>query len=322
MTLRVIVQVRVVRAAHPPPRHCIPADPAAVGERHHLVGRQLAVVRVPRRLLPRAAVRPVALIAVAALSARLPAVGGAVELDARRGVVWWRLGLVDGLLLHHNDLVLLLHAVAAVGAAAVVLRAPNALQLDLNLVFGVAAVARPTAAAAGTPSLPRPAARPATRPAARPAGAAGLPAAGLHMDGLPGRVKPPPRQPVHLVLAHARLAAGRTAVPLPPPLLSLPVTAVAAAATVTLVTVALVAVPIRLVAVRLVSVRPVTVGLVFAALLPAAVGVAGGVALPARPLLPRPERREGRVGVCRESAKILVVRAILCTMQCGVHGRY
>ena len=129
------------------------------------------------------------------------------------------------------------------------------------------------------------------------------------MDGLPGRVKPPPRQPVHLVLAHAGLAAGRTAVPLPPPLLSLPVTAVAAA-TVTLVTVALVAVPIRLVAVRLVSVRPVTVGLVFAALLPAAVGVAGGVALPASPLLPRPERREGRVGVCRESAKILVVRAL------------
>ena len=152
-------------------------------------------LEVERGLL-RAAVRAVALVAVPAVRAALPAVRplAAVQVLGRGG----RLLVAGPRLLHHHDLVLVLDAAAAVAvlAAAAVLAVlagrRDALQLDLYLVvagvelglavaapllalgLAVAAPARPAAAPAG---LPRPARRPAGRPLLS------LHAAGRHVLG-------------------------------------------------------------------------------------------------------------------------------------------
>ena len=170
-----------------------------------------------RRLLG-APVAPVALVAVPAVS---PALGLGHRV-VRLPVVQLPAGAVEHLLLHHHDLVVL-HAVAAVALPAVVLpAAPDALQLDLNLVLGVAPITSPTAAPARslpTCSAPRsvvclPAAIPASLPAICLPGAA-LPAvrALLRPVSLPTRCESSPRQTIKLILA--RLSAGGAVAPVP-----------------------------------------------------------------------------------------------------------
>ena len=163
----VIVGVGVAAAGAAPPR-----------ARARVVRQRLEV----ERGLLRAAVRAVALVAVPAVCAALPAVRlAAVQVLGRGG----RLLVAGPRLLRHQDLVLVLDAAAAVAvlAAAAVLAVlagrRDALQLDLYLVvagvelglavaapllglgLAVSAPARPAAAPAG---LPRPAGRPAGRP--------------------------------------------------------------------------------------------------------------------------------------------------------------
>ena len=128
---------------------------------------------------------------------------------------------MEHLLLNHHDLVVL-HAVAAVALPAVVLpTAPDALQLDLNLMLGVAPITSPTAAPAGslpTCSAPRAvvhwlsAAIPAPLPAVR------LPSAPLpavrslfRPVTLSTRCQPSPCQTVKLILAW--LSAGGAVAP-------------------------------------------------------------------------------------------------------------
>ena len=171
-----------------------------------------------RRLLG-APVAPVALVAVPAVS---PALGLGHRV-VRLPVVQLPAGAVEHLLLHHHDLVVL-HAVAAVALPAVVLpAAPDALQLDLNLVLGVAPITSPTAAPARslpTCSAPRsvvclpPAAIPTSLPTICLPGAA-LPAvrALLRPVSLPTRCESSPRQTVKLVLAW--LSAGGAVAPVP-----------------------------------------------------------------------------------------------------------
>ena len=121
-----------------------------------------AGLRMQGRLL-RAAVAPVTLVSVTTVSPGLSAVAGPVDPGVR--------GSLD-LLLHHDDLVLVLHTAAPVTVltAARVVLGCETLELDLNLVLGVA----PVASAAATPGhgpgaqVPRPAAGPAARPARRP----------------------------------------------------------------------------------------------------------------------------------------------------------
>ena len=163
-----------------------------------------------RRLLS-AAVAPVALVAVPAVS---PALGLGHRV-VRLPVVQLPAGAVEHLLLHHHDLVVL-DAVAAVALPAVVLpAATDALQLDLDLMLGVAAISSPTAAPAGslpTRSTPRsvvrlPAAIPAPLPTVRLPGAP-LPAvrALFRPVTLSTRCQPSPRQTIKLILAW--LSAG------------------------------------------------------------------------------------------------------------------
>ena len=115
-----------------------------------------------RRLLC-APVAPIALVSVPTVSSRLPAVAGPVEPGVR--------GALD-LLLHHDDLVLVLHTAAPVTvlAAARVVLGAETLELYLYLVLGVAPVAGAAAAPGHGPGaqVPRPAAGPAARPARRP----------------------------------------------------------------------------------------------------------------------------------------------------------
>ena len=164
-----------------------------------------------RRLLG-AAVAPVALVTVPAVSSAL----GLRHRVVRLPVVQLGGGAVEHLLLHHHDLVVL-HAVPAVALPAVVLTAAtDALQLDLNLMLGVAPISSPAAAPARslpTCSAPRsvirrlPAAIPASLPAVSLPGAA-LPAVRplLRPVSLPTRCKPSPRQTIKLILAW--LSAG------------------------------------------------------------------------------------------------------------------
>ena len=173
---------------------------------------------VHRRLLG-AAVAPVALVAV-------PAVGPALGLGhrvIRLPVVQLPAGAVEHLLLHHHDLVVL-DAVAAVALPAVVLpTAPDALQLDLDLVFRVTPISSPTAAPTGslpTRSAPRsvaprlPAAIPAPLPAVSLPGAPlSAVRALLRPVTLSTRCQPSPRQTVKLILA--RLSAGGAVAPVP-----------------------------------------------------------------------------------------------------------
>ena len=167
--------------------------------------------RMHRRLLG-AAVAPVALVAVPAVSSAL----GLRHRVVRLPVVQLGGGAVEHLLLHHHDLVVL-HAVPAVALPAVVLpAATDALQLDLNLMLGVAPISSPAAAPARslpTCSAPRsvvrrfPAAIPAPLPAVSLPGAA-LPAVRplLRPVSLPAGCKPSPRQTIKLILAW--LSAG------------------------------------------------------------------------------------------------------------------
>ena len=171
---------------------------------------------VHRRLLG-AAVAPVALVAV-------PAVGPALGLGhrvVRLPVVQLPAGAVEHLLLHHHDLVVL-HAVTAVALPAVVLpTAPDALQLDLDLVLRVTPISSPTAAPTGslpTRSAPRsvaprlPAAIPAPLPAVSLPGAPlSAVRALLRPVTLSTRCQPSPRQTVKLILA--RLSAGGAVAP-------------------------------------------------------------------------------------------------------------
>ena len=125
-----------------------------------------AGLRMQGRLL-RAAVAPVTLVSVTTVSPGLSAVAGPVDPGVR--------GSLD-LLLHHDDLVLVLHTAAPVTVltAARVVLGCETLELDLNLVLRVAPVARP-AGATTDDNLPGSAAAPAhhqlARPAASPAAA-------------------------------------------------------------------------------------------------------------------------------------------------------
>ena len=214
---------------------------------------------------------PIALVAVTTLSSGLPAVTGPVH--------WVRGPLY--LLLHHDDLVLVLHTAASVTvltAARVVLRAET-LELDFNFVLWVAPVAS-SAAAPTDHHLSCPATAPTHHhlscPTACPAAWIPLDTTSTsHILRFTTGLQPSAGQSVDLVLS--RFPAG-TVVSVPPLLPSLSVTPVSPAVT-------LISLPVRLVPVRLVApVWPVAVVLGFT-FCPPSLSVSCGVTLSPRPAM-------------------------------------
>ena len=182
-----------------------------------LLSLTVSLTGVHRGLLG-AAVAAVALVAVSAVSAAL----GLRHRIIRLPVVQLSTRAVEHLLLHHHDLVVL-DAVAAVALPAVVLpAATDALQLDLDLMLGVAAISSPTAAPAGSlpaRSTPRsvvrlPAAIPAPLSTVRLPGAP-LPAvrALFRPVTLSTRCQPSPRQTIKLILARLSSRGAVASVP-------------------------------------------------------------------------------------------------------------
>ena len=237
-----------------------------------------------------AAVAPIALVSVTTVSSGLSAVAGPVHPGVR--------GSLD-LLLHHDDLVLVLHAAAPVTvltAARVVLGAKT-LELDLNLVLGVAPVAGPAGAPADD-DLPGPAAAPTHHqlacPAARPAAQTSLVTTTStttsntsNILGFTIGLKTAASQPVDLVFSW--FPAG-TVISVPPLLSSLSLTAVTSAVTLVTIPITFITLPVRLVTVRFVTVRPVAIVLCFtftpstASTTSPLPSVPGGVTLPSSPV--------------------------------------
>ena len=106
---------------------------------HSVLGISVVTCRfqMHRRLLASAAVAPVTLITIPTLYTRLTAVCVTIHV----------LRLCWVVILHDDDLVLVLDTAASVTAARVVLRSET-LELDLNLMFWITAVSSSTAAPA------------------------------------------------------------------------------------------------------------------------------------------------------------------------------
>ena len=157
-------------------------------------------------------------------------------------------------LLHHDDLIFILHTaapVALLAAARVILRAET-LELDLYLVLGVAPVSRAAAAPGHGPSgqppvLPRPAPRPTPRPTGRPLP---LDAAGGYVPRVPVGLMSPPSQSVHLILG--RFPAG-TVVSVPSLFNSLSVTPISPSVTFVAISVTFITLPVRFISIRFVT---------------------------------------------------------------------
>ena len=152
-----------------------------------LLSLTVSLTGVHRGLLG-AAVAAVALVAVSAVRSAL----GLWHRIIRLPVVQLSSWAVEHLLLHHHDLVVL-DAVAAVALPAVVLpAATDALQLDLDLMLGVAAISSPTAAPAG--SLP---ARSTPRSVVRLPAAIPAPLSTVRLPGAPLPAVRPLLRPIH-----------------------------------------------------------------------------------------------------------------------------